>query len=144
MKMLLFVPVAIMVALVTFAHGAEWYPANQSTLAWDQNLASTNPDGTTFTIPETQMSYRVYRCVMGADKATAEFLGHNTAKQFLVKFYQEGQFYLGVQAVRTIPGVENPIVSAIAWSDAAEHTHDKPFGVSFFTPPMPPQGIKVD
>lgn len=128
-----------------WAHADFWYPANQSTLAWDHENTNTLPDGTVVTIPQEELSYRVFRTLSSApDKENPEFLGNTTDKSFLVRFAEEGRYLLGVQAVRTIPGVEKPVTSVIAWSDDPAATHDLPFGVEFFVPPAAPVGVRAE
>lgn len=137
---------AIALAIFTGSASAEsWYPANKSTLAWDHEATVTLSDGATITIPQAELSYRVYRTLATApNKVEPEFLGTTPDKSFLVRFSEEGRYLLGVQAVRTIPGVETPVVSEVSWSDVAAMTHDKPFGVEFFIPPAAPTGVRAD
>lgn len=142
---LLCVMVVAAVALTAGAAIAEdWYPANGSTLAWVMNYTATRADGTTFTIPANEITFRVYRVLsVNTTKANPEFLGNTTEKTFLVRFAEEGKYHLGVQAVRTVAGVE-PLSSPIGWSDDATITNGKPFGVVFVVPPATPTGIQVE
>jgi hypothetical protein len=131
-------------ALAGIALAEDWYPANGSTLAWDQNYTVTRADGTTFTVPASEVTFRVYR-VLAANvaKTNPEFLGNTVEKTFLVRFAEEGKYHLGVQAVRTVAGIES-IASPIGWSDDAALTDNKPFGVVFVIPPATPTGISVE
>jgi hypothetical protein len=147
MKKCMTVIVAMIIVLVLqgFAYADFWYPANQSTLGWDHEAAVTLPDGTVVTIPQQELSYQVFRTLATApDKDQPEFLGPTPEKTFLVRFAEEGRYLLGVRAVRTIEGVEKPVVSTISWSDDPAQTHDSPFGVEFFVPPAAPVGVRAE
>jgi hypothetical protein len=147
--MQIFLRTILSIIMIVFFHGmayaAVWYPANQSTVAWDHTLETPLPGGDTLVIPQEQLSFNVWRIAAdAADKSDPELLGNTADKSFVVSFDDPGQYLLGVQSVRTVPDVVKPIVSTISWSDDPVSTNDNPFGVEFFVPPAIPTGVRAE
>jgi hypothetical protein len=126
MKKLFMVLVMVML-MAGISNAQTWYPANQVTLAWDA-------------VPKVQTTdqankYQVYSR-NDTVSAGSKIGGEITATQLLISFTVEGQYYLGVEAIRYPVGATVGIPSATkAWSNVAADTNNNPFGVSFFTLP---------
>jgi hypothetical protein len=70
--------------------------------------------------------------------------GEITATQLLISLSVEGRYYLGVKSVRYPAGETVGIPSVeTAWSNVAADTNNNPFGVSYFTAPVSPGGLRL-
>ena len=128
----------IILAILIFAAPAmaqTWYTANQVTVAWDavpKVLATDQAN-----------KYQVYSrndLVSLGSKIGAEI----TATQLLISLSVEGRYYLGVKSVRYPSGETVGIPSVgTAWSNVAADTNNNPFGVSYFTAPIYPGGLRL-
>jgi hypothetical protein len=130
----LFLTVAIL-AMASIANAQTWYTANQVTLAWDavpKVLATDQAN-----------KYQVYSrndLVSLGSKIGAEI----TATQLLISLSVEGRYYLGVKSIRYPVGETVGIPSVgTAWSNVAADTANNPFGVSYFTAPVFPGGLRL-
>jgi hypothetical protein len=137
--------VCFTLALAAAAVAVEWHPANQSTLGWGMEYVVTRPDGSTFEVPKEEIFYHLYRTLSSdTAKENPEFLGETQDMTFLVRFAEEGEYMLGVQAVRRVPNITGELKSKIAWSDDPEATHGNTFGVVFVIPPAAPTGVRAE
>jgi len=128
----------IILAILIFAAPAmaqTWYTANQVTLAWDSVPKVLTTDQAN--------KYQVYSrndLVSLGSKIGAEI----TATQLLISLSVEGRYYLGVKSVRYPAGETVGIPSVgTAWSNVASDTNNNPFGVSYFTAPVFPGGLRL-
>jgi len=133
MKRLLIILVILIFASPAMAQ--TWYTANQVTLAWDVEAKVLATDQAN--------KYQVYSrndLVSLGSKIGAEI----TATQLLISLSVEGRYYLGVKSIRYPAGETVGIPSVgTAWSNVAADTNNSPFGVSYFTAPIYPGGLRL-
>lgn len=105
-----------------------WHTANQTTVAWDQDLSG---------IPAAEVKWNIYLANAATDpqKANPVKIGTATAKEYTVTLNTEGRFFVGVAAFRTVDGTD--LESDIAWSDQATPA----FGIQYFLVPLKPSGL---
>jgi hypothetical protein len=122
----LFIIISLLL-ISSVASAQTWYTANQVTLAWDAVPKVLTTDQAN--------KYQVYSRNDLVSLGT-KIAGEITATQLLISFTVEGQYYLGVEAIRYPAGATVGIPSATkAWSNVAADTNNNPFGVSFFVLP---------
>lgn len=126
--------VLFFVAAIAFAQ--TFHTANQKTIAWDAVTQTTGGAA----IDPAEMSYNVYlaNALTDPNKTNPSLIGNTADLQYLVTLGVEGQYFVGVKAVRTVGG-EVVSESTISWSDAA--TPD--FGLRYYEPPQQPGGLNI-
>lgn len=134
---LTFILFLVISAVLCKAEAQTWYPTNQATVGWDAvtQLADGNP------LPaDTTIKYAVYRAA--PDRGNQVLLADNIdGTEYVVTLSAEGQYLVGVQAIRLVAGVE-VARSTIAWSDDPQAAQ-VPFGLVYFVPPQAVTGLNV-
>lgn len=134
----LFIIFAILI-VASIASAQTWYEANQVTFAWD--AVTTLSDGTAIPSGNT-VKYQVYT-KPNSVSAGVKTGGEITATQLLISFTTEGQYFLGVEALRysgtTLLSKSNPIT----WSDVASNCQGGvAFGVTYWRSLMQPVNLR--
>ncbi len=132
----LFTVMVMVVFLLTagFAVADEWHSANQVTVRWDAVTTLLNGDP----VPEGDLvTYNLYiRSVQTG--AEVEVITRVSVLEHTITFAEEGDYHIGIRAVRTIPAAsELPErvagQSDIGWSSDPLITRDgNTFGVTYY------------
>jgi hypothetical protein len=103
-----------------------WVPTNQGTVAWDAVAKIQTTD---------TIKYQVY--ITQIPKVPVKYLGETLNTSATITFPTEGKWVVGVETLRYISGVTDPVKSAtFAWSDvAADCAAAGPFGFSYIVAP---------
>lgn len=127
-----FAIIALVFALFVGTAFAEtnWHTANQTTVAWDHDLAG---------IPADQIKFNIYLVNVDTDpsKGNPAKIGTTAAKEYTITLNSEGRYWAGVAAFRVLEGKE--IESEILWSDEGQ----EPFGLQYFIVPMKPSTLRL-
>lgn len=130
--------------MLTIPSYAEWHSANQITLSWDAVTMLT--DGQP--IPEENtILYKAY--IKEARTGAMEEVGPEIAElTCLITFTEEGDYYLGVSAIRIIPasgGIpEIRFESTISWTDEPANTaKNEVLGASYYIPTSNAGGLRI-
>lgn len=117
-----------------------WHTANQATLQW--NAVTTNINGDTVT---DAVEYVVYmaNAVTDPNKTNAVEVWRGTETQALLTLNTEGQYFVGVKAVRKLADGEAVAQSEVAWSDNPLCVEGEvTFGLRYYLPLMAPGGLR--
>jgi len=137
-KLLLTAALLLSVMLTnSFADVDTWHTANQATVGWDAPTTFQNGDP----IPQDAvLEYDLYTATL-ADHSDAVKVGHSTSLTGVLSFTAEGNYIVGVSAVRVVSG--SPIGSSdIAWSNVPEYClNGATFGISYYLVPDLPDNI---
>ena len=123
----------LILTATTAASQTIWHPANQATIEWDQStlLADDSP------IPEGDtVKYKIY--LSDGSGVHTEIMEVDTTEA-TVTFQSEGQFFVGVSAVRYNADGQLLSESLVSWSNIEP---SEPFGFIFWYPIKQPTGIR--
>ncbi len=147
MKRLLLILVMsiVVLSMAGTAVAEEWYTANQATVRWDAVTTLLNSDP----VPEGDLvSYNVYtRSVQTG--LVFEVATGVAEVEYTITLSEEGDYHIGVRAVRTVPAVgELPArvvdTSDIGWSSDPLIAKDGvTFGVSYYYSLSVPGGLGI-
>lgn len=141
-KLILTFLVCLLLAGTAFA---EWHSANQITLRWDAVITIDNGEP----LPEGNTAlYNVHIKEVKTD--ATEKVGTDIAElTYVITFNEEGDYYLGVSAIRIIPAVGDIPErrfeeSSISWSSEPVNTaNNEAFGVSYYIPIGNVGGLRI-
>lgn len=116
----------ILLLVPSFAFAQTWYPTNQGTVAWDAVAKIQTTD---------IIKYQIY--ITQIPKNPVKYLGETLNTSATITFPTEGKWVVGVETLRYLSGVTDPVRSAgLAWSDvAADCAAAGPFGFSYIVAP---------
>lgn len=132
--------IAVFMAIGPRAQAFTWYTANQYTIAWD--AVTEKSDGTA--IPDTdtvEYSVALSNQITDPDKTNPVEVWRGPEIQTTFTIAVEGQYFIGVKAIRKIADGTDVSESVNAWSDDPGATGDNPFGVRFYLSPKLVTGI---
>lgn len=116
-----------------------WYEQQQVTVAWD--AVSTFQDGSS--IPSGNViSYEVFIKDAQATNATEVQMGTTQNTEYTVTLQTEGEFLLGVRAVRSDSNGNVLSKSTITWSSDSTVVTDQTFGVRYYQRPAACTGLR--
>jgi len=122
------------------AGAVTWTVANQSTIAWNEVVQTS--EGKPFTEGDV-IKYGIYIVDENKPKAEATKLGETEALEYTITFTEEGRWLIGIEAIR-IP-VASPTdrqLSAKTWSDSTDVAAvPVPFGFVYFAAPAEVGGL---
>lgn len=128
-------------AATTNLYAMTWYTANQSSVAWD--AVTTLSDGST--VPATDIvEYVIYlsNIVTDPDKTNPTEAWCGTDLTATITLNTEGQFLVGIKAVRKLADGTAVSESSRVWSDDPVVVKDgETFGIRYFLSPMAPGGL---
>lgn len=138
----LFSAIFIVLFFSSYLYAMDWKKANQVTFGWDK-VTKLEDDSD---IPNLSVvRYEVYT----KDENGNEILISETDQtSFKVTFQAEGDFEVGVKAVRyrnvgANPGTEVISASDIAWSSDPASTGNSPFGIRHYIAPGMPENLRA-
>lgn len=121
--------------MLPFLLGQTIVYVNSAVIAWD--AVTKLADGTPVPVGEV-VKYEVLRARPAA-KASAVVVGETAALEYVISFPAEGDWVVGVRAVRTV-GTER-IVSDINWSDVSGIP--SPFVLRYYRGPAVPENLRM-
>jgi hypothetical protein len=122
------------------AKAIEWKVTNQSTIAWDAVIETT--EGNPFPAGD-EILYGVYIVEEGKPKADAIKLDETDQLEYTITFASEGRWLTGVETIR-IPAASpaDRQLSSISWSDSTDVVAvPTPFGFVYFAAPKSVGGL---
>ncbi len=141
----LILAITVFLLLVGTAYADDWYSANQATVRWDAVTTLTNGDP----VPEGDLvTYTLYTKSVQTGVETEVDTGVS-AIEYVFTFTNEGDYHVGIKAVRTVPAVgelpERTFESEIGWSSDPLIAKDgNTFGVSYYVPLSRVAGLTVN
>jgi hypothetical protein len=133
---------ALFLSFSTSAFSQEWHTTNQITVVWD---AVTEMQGG-IAIPETDLiEYRVYlaNAITDPDKTNPAEIGIAGDTSYVITLVDEGQYFVGLQTIRSLADGTLIGESVIGWTDDPAIVLDgHTFGIRHFLPPMVPTGLR--
>jgi hypothetical protein len=136
----------ILLLFAATAAAVTWHPANAARVTWDPVTSTMDKDGNRMPLPAgDQITYRVYTKPPGTEQML--LVGEPDEPLQVITFDIEGRFLIGLMAVRwsMVNGTLQEVqTSDITWTDNPERLAPgvDPFGVQYFNPPSPPEGVK--
>ena len=110
---------------------------NSVVIAWDAVVFLE--DGSP--IPaEDAITYEVFRSLTGG---TAVSVGSTPNLAYTVTFDTEGEYEVGVRALRYVAAMDVTLESAINWSGTNGTSTPSPFVIVYAVPPAAPEGLGV-
>jgi len=133
---------AFLFSVAAFAQQVNWHVTNQVTVVWDAptTLSNGNP------IPsDNSLKYRVYIKRDAPDAQAQEVTTDPISEtQYTITLSEEGRYFVGVRALRFDANDTQISESAISWSnDPNVVANGEEFGVQYFVPPSPADGIRL-
>ena len=131
---------ALLVGGIAFAQ--TWHTTNQATVEWD--AVTTVGGGTPLPAGDT-IEYVVYlaNAITDPNKTNPSEVGRLTGTSQLITLNVEGQYFVGVKAIRKIPDGTEVGESEVAWSDDPQYCQNgETFGLRYFLPPAAPKNMR--
>lgn len=119
-----------------------WHTANQATVEWDAVTTIDNGDP----LPPTDtIEYVVYlaNAITDPNKDNPAEIARTTNTNQLITLNVEGQYFVGVKAIRKIADGTEVGESVVAWSDDPQYVQNgETFGLRYFLPPSAPGNLR--
>ena len=139
-KWLFVVLLVLFLAGVAFAQ--TWHTTNQATVEWDAITTLSNGDP----LPATDtVEYVVYlaNAITDPGKTNPSEIARTTDTSQLITLNVEGQYFVGVKAIRKIADGTEVGESEVAWSDLPQYCQNgETFGLRYFLPPAAPANMR--
>ena len=130
----LFISIAIAWAAVT------WHTANEFTVSWD--AVTTNVDETAVPANEIEYELFVVNAITDPNKTNPTSVWRGPELTHVVTLNTEGQYLLGIRAIRVIDGVDQSTSVNVYSDDPAVCQDGVTFGVRYFIPLKNPIGFR--
>lgn len=114
-----------------------WYNQKEVTVVWDAVNSTT--DGTA--IPSDEISYKLFVKDANVTNATKVEMGTTDNTQYTINF-SEGEWLIGVRAIRSNDNGTILSKSSIAWSDGP-NVANQTFGIRFYKSPASCTGLRI-
>jgi hypothetical protein len=132
--------VALVILLSTPAFAVQWVTANQASVEWVAVTTLDNGDP----FPATDiLEYTVYiaNATTDPNKDNPAEVGTTQDVTYAITLNVEGQFYVGVEAIRKLADDTVVNTSPISWSDDPTKVATEPFGIRYYLAPTGPIGL---